>query len=235
MPGGRLTEQERRTIAAGLRDDLTSAQIARRIARPTSTVTREVARNGGATAYRADLAQYASRLRGRRRAPSRSGTPPSADPGDPAVAGYREGLAGVFVDAGLPRTAARVLACLYTAEADGMTAAGLARLLRISPASVSKAVTLLERQSQIRREREGGRRDRYVVDDDVLYRSAMASARATADLGALAGRGVDVFGPDTVAGARLATTATGAAVVAERIAAAADEARRLMRAAAASP
>jgi len=54
MPGGRLTRQERQQIALGLADDLSYAEIARRLDRPTSTVTREVMRNGGPTGYRAE-------------------------------------------------------------------------------------------------------------------------------------------------------------------------------------
>ena len=42
MPGGRLTQQERQTITLGLADGLPYAEIARRLDRPTSTVTREV-------------------------------------------------------------------------------------------------------------------------------------------------------------------------------------------------
>ena len=42
MPGGRLTQRERQQIALGLADDLAYAEIARRIDRPTSTITREV-------------------------------------------------------------------------------------------------------------------------------------------------------------------------------------------------
>ncbi|MGW5118432.1 helix-turn-helix domain-containing protein, partial [Streptomyces noursei] len=60
MSGGRLTQQERRQIARGLADDLAYAEIARRLGRPTSTVTREVMRNGGPTDYRADLAHRAT-------------------------------------------------------------------------------------------------------------------------------------------------------------------------------
>ena len=53
MPGGRLTQQERQQIAHGLAADLAYAEIARRLERPTSTITREVMRNGGPAAYRA--------------------------------------------------------------------------------------------------------------------------------------------------------------------------------------
>src|SRR5690349_5224248 len=67
MPGGRLTQQERQQIALGLADDLAYAEIARRLDRPTSTITREVMRNGGPTAYRADLAHRATERRTHRR------------------------------------------------------------------------------------------------------------------------------------------------------------------------
>ena len=67
MPGGRLTQQERQQIALGLADGLAYAEIARRLDRPTSTITREVMRNGGPTAYRADLAHRATEHRAHRR------------------------------------------------------------------------------------------------------------------------------------------------------------------------
>jgi len=48
MPGGRLTQQERQQDRAlGWADNLPYAEIARRLDRPTSTITREVMRNGG--------------------------------------------------------------------------------------------------------------------------------------------------------------------------------------------
>ncbi|ANZ21079.1 Helix-turn-helix domain [Streptomyces noursei ATCC 11455] len=53
MPGRRLTRAERQQIAAGLAQRLNYADIARRLDRPTSTVSREVARNGGPARYRA--------------------------------------------------------------------------------------------------------------------------------------------------------------------------------------
>ena len=73
MPGGRLTQQDRQQIALGLADDLAYAEIARGIGRPTSTVTREVMRNGGPAGYRADLAHRATE----RRATRRRQAPPS--------------------------------------------------------------------------------------------------------------------------------------------------------------
>lgn len=80
MPGGRLTQQERQQIALGLADSLPYAEIARRLERPTSTITREVMRNGGPTAYRADLAHRATERRAHRRrtASPRAGVGPPA-------------------------------------------------------------------------------------------------------------------------------------------------------------
>lgn len=67
MPGGRLTQQERQQIALGLADNLAYAEIARRLDRPTSTITREVMRNGGPAGYRSDLAHRATEHRARRK------------------------------------------------------------------------------------------------------------------------------------------------------------------------
>ena len=98
MPGGRLTQQERQQIALGLADSLPYAEIARRLDRPTSTITREVMRNGGPTAYRADLAHRATERRAHRRRPasSRGRVVPQPRGRDAeAVADYEETLTTV--------------------------------------------------------------------------------------------------------------------------------------------
>ncbi|WP_200423746.1 helix-turn-helix domain-containing protein, partial [Streptomyces sp. Y2F8-2] len=114
MPGGRLTQQERQQIALGLADGLAYAEIARRLDRPTSTVTREVMRNGGPTAYRADLAHRAAERRAHRRrqaAPRGAEAPPQAYGRDPeAVRAYEETLTTVFMQSGTPQMMARVMA-----------------------------------------------------------------------------------------------------------------------------
>lgn len=182
MPGGRLTQQERREIALGLADSLPYAEIARRLDRPTSTVTREVMRNGGPTAYRAELAHRATERRAHRRKPASARGPESAPQPHgrdaEAVAAYEETLTAVLMGTGLSKMVARVLTCLYTTDAGSLTASELARHLRISPASVSKAITFLESQSLVRRERDEGRRDRYIVDDELFYQATIAGARA---------------------------------------------------------
>ncbi|MER7128494.1 GbsR/MarR family transcriptional regulator [Streptosporangium saharense] len=231
MPGGRLTQQDRQQIALGLADGLAYAEIARRLDRPTSTITREVMRNGGPTAYRADLAHRATERRTHRRktAPRSPGTPPQAYGRDAeAVREYEEEFATVFMRSGLPKMTAKVLAGLYTTDAGSLTAAELAGRLQVSPASVSKAVAFLEDQGLVRRERDERRRERYVVDDDVLYQSMMASARATAHLGEVARQGAGVLGPGTPAAARLENISRFVAFVSESIVRAADQAREIL-------
>ncbi|MGW7344072.1 helix-turn-helix domain-containing protein [Streptomyces sp. NPDC054854] len=232
MPGGRLTQQERRQIELGVADGLAYAEIARALDRPTSTVTREVMRNGGPTAYRADLAHRATERRAHRRrqpAPRGAQAPTQAHGRDSeAVREYEEVFATVFMQSGLPRMTARVLAGLYMTDTGSLTASELAGRLQISPASVSKAIAFLESQGLIRRERDERRRERYVVDDDVLYQSTMASARATAHLGDVARQGVAILGPHTPAATRLENIARFVTFISESIARAADQAREVL-------
>ncbi|XVS60870.1 helix-turn-helix domain-containing protein [Actinosynnema sp. CA-299493] len=208
MPGGRLTDEDRRDIASGLTRGLGYAEIARRLGRPTSTVTREVGRNGGPRDYRADRAHQAARRRARRRRSTVPHEQPAAVVGaegrDPAaVPAFVEEFAGLMVLMGLPRMAARVLASLVTTDAGALTAAELAGGLRVSPASVSKAVGYLEGLEILRRERDARRRERYFVDDDVWLRTWLTSARTNAMLADTARRGVEVLDPATPAGARM--------------------------------
>jgi DNA-binding transcriptional ArsR family regulator len=239
MPGGRLTQQERQQIALGLADDLPYAEIARRLDRPTSTVTREVMRNGGPTAYRADLAHRATERRAHRRKPASSrGSEPAAQPygRDPeAVREYTEMLSGVFIQSGLPKMMARVLACLYTTDAGSLTASELSQQLQVSPASVSKAITTLEGLALIRRERDDRRRERYIVDNDLWYQSMVRSARDNAQFVEAARQGAAVLGPDTPAATRLENAARFLDFIHESILRAAEQAREVLYAKPESP
>ncbi|WP_141579182.1 GbsR/MarR family transcriptional regulator [Actinomadura sp. WMMA1423] len=231
MPGGRLTQQERRQIAAGLADGLPYAEIARRLDRPTSTVTREVMRNGGPTAYRADLAHHATQRRTQRRRqvapqpPQASRQPYGRDA--EAVRDFQETLTTVFMTSGLPKMMARVLACLYTTDSGSLTAAELARRLQVSPASISKAIAFLGGLDLVRRESDG-RRERYVVDDDLWFQSMIRSARDNAQFVETARQGVGVLGPDTPAGARLESAARFLDFVSEALTRAAEQAREVL-------
>ncbi|MFH8347425.1 helix-turn-helix domain-containing protein [Streptomyces sp. NPDC018045] len=232
MPGGRLTQPERQQIALGLADGLAYAEIARQLNRPTSTVTREVMRNGGPTAYRADLAHRATERRARRRrpaAPREPQAPVQAHGRDiEAVREYEEVLTTVIMQAGLPKMTSRVLTCLYTTDAGSLTASELVQRLQVSPASISKAITLLENQGLIRRERDERRRDRYIVDDDVWYQASIASARSNALIIETARQGVSILGPGTPAAARLEGVARFLDFVSESMTRAADQARDIL-------
>jgi DNA-binding transcriptional regulator GbsR (MarR family) len=231
VPGGRLTQQERQQIALGLVDGLAYAEIARRIGRPTSTVTREVMRNGGPTAYRADLAHRATERRARRQrqAPSRSAATARGLGGDgEAVREYEETFTTLFMQSGLPRIAAGVLTCLYTSDAGSLTAAELVQRLEVSPASISKAITLLESQGLVLRERAEGRRERYVADADVWYQSMVAAAGSHAQLAATARQGVRLLGRDSQAGIRLENMARFMEFVGESILRASEQARDIL-------
>ncbi|MFF3016641.1 helix-turn-helix domain-containing protein [Streptomyces sp. NPDC057939] len=216
MSGGRLTLGERHRIALGIAEGLAYAEIARGLGRPTSTVSREVLRNGGSTAYRADVAHRATERRARRRGrlPHRGVREQSPQGRDAeAVREYEELFAAALMRSGLPVMPARALAGLHTTDG-GLTAAELVRRLGAGPAPVSRAVAFLEGQGLVRRERGARGRRRYVVDDDVLHRSMTAAARAAADLAATARQGAGVLGPRTPAAARLENIARCADFVA---------------------
>jgi DNA-binding transcriptional regulator GbsR (MarR family) len=207
VPGGRLTDQDRRQIAAGLADGLTYAEIARSLTRPTSTITREVMRNGGAGGYRADQAHQATEGRARRRRTPSAPAAPAATAAygrDPeAVHAFTERVTAVLVQQGLPRMIARVLTCLYVTDNGSLTAAELVQRLRVSAASVSMAVGYLEEQGLIRRERDARRRrERYVIDDDVWYQAFLLSAQRNVMLADVAMEGAEILGATTPAGAR---------------------------------
>jgi DNA-binding transcriptional regulator GbsR (MarR family) len=232
MPGGRLTQQERQQIALGLADGLAYAEIARGLDRPTSTVTREVMRNGGPTGYRAELAHRATENRAHRR---RQATPLAADaPPQPhgrdaeAVRAYEEVFTEVIMATGAPTMMARVMACLTLTDSGSLTAAELVQRLQVSPASVSKAITFLDGQGLIRRERDERRRERYVVDDDVWYQAMMASARSTAQLVETSRHGVSILVPGTPAATRLENIARFLDFVSENLARAAEQAREIL-------
>ncbi|KOV93315.1 MarR family transcriptional regulator [Streptomyces sp. NRRL B-1140] len=233
MPGGRLTQQERQQIALGLADGLPYAEIARRLDRPTSTITREVTRNGGPTAYRADLAHRATERRAhrRRQAAPRGGqrTPEQPHGRDAeAVREYEETLTTVFMASGMPKMMSRVLVCLYTTDEGSLTASELVQRLQVSPASISKAVTFLESQGMVRRARDERRRERYAVDDDVWYQAMIASARSLTQVVEVSRQGVGVLGHGTPAATRLENAARFLDFVQESTMRAAEQARAVL-------
>lgn len=229
---GPWKKSERQQIASGLADGLAYAEIARRLDRPTSTITREVTRNGGPTGYRADLAHRATQQRTHRRkqaAPQGAQALPQPYGRDAeAVRGYQETLTTVFLTSGLPKMMARVLGCLYTTDTGSLTASELAQRLQVSPASISKAITFLESPDLVRRERDERRRERYVVDEDLWYQSMIRSARANDQFIETARQGVGILGRGTPAATRLENSARFLDFVSEGLTRAAEQGREVL-------
>ncbi len=141
---------------------------------------------------------------------------------------YEETFATVMMQSGMPKMMARVMAALSLTDTGRLTASELVRRLDVSPASVSKAIAFLESQGMVRRERDERRRERYVIDDDIMYQSMMASARAIAQIVQTARQGVGVLGADTPAGARFENIARFLDFVSESTARAAEQARAIL-------
>jgi DNA-binding transcriptional regulator GbsR (MarR family) len=122
--------------------------------------------------------------------------------------GYIERFAAVLVAAGFPPMPARVFVALLISDTGRMTAAELAGRLRISPAAVSGAVRYLIQVGLVHKERvPGSRRDFYRMPasmwDDLLRMRDQVMSRWAA----LVREGIDLVGPDTAAGRRLAEQA----------------------------
>jgi predicted transcriptional regulator len=198
MPGSRLTQPERRRIEAALGAGLRYAHISRELGRPTSTISREVARNGGRAGYRADHAQRATDWRAHRSA--RQAPRPTGERDEEFAAEFVK----VMVRTGLPSMAARALVRLMITDAGALTGAELAAQLRVSRASVSKAVAYLETLAMLRRERPAGhRQERYVLDDDVWLHTWADNTRTNTMWADIARRGSELLDRDTPVGARL--------------------------------
>ncbi|MEU9461195.1 helix-turn-helix domain-containing protein [Streptomyces sp. NPDC048312] len=194
-----MTEQDRQRIAAGIADGLSYSEIARRLDRPPSTISREIARNGGSGGYRPQQAHRATSLRARRGTPA----PPRAAASPDDTVG--EEIIEAAVRAGLPRMMARVHMDLLLSEEGRRTAAELTRRLNVSPASVSLAVNYLVQHGYVRRERDPQRRrDVYVIDDEAWYQSVVLSARQTLETARSAMTMAEASGPDSPVGQRMA-------------------------------
>ena len=121
---------------------------------------------------------------------------------------YIERFTAVLVAAGFPPMPARVFVALLIADSGRLSAAELAGTLRISPAAVSGAVRYLIQLGLVHKVRvPGSRRDYYRMPgnmwDDLLRMRDQVMSRWTA----LVREGIDLVGPDTQAGARLAEQA----------------------------
>lgn len=202
MPGERLTADERRRIADGLAAGLPYAEIARRLGRPTSTVSREVARNGHARRYRAEHAHLATASRARRPGPISPAAAAAPRPDPAGLGAVQRRMVEVMTQRGLPRMASDVLTALYLSD-DGLTSADLVARLRVSPASVSKAIGYLAGLDMVVRTRENARgRERYFAGTGMWTRMWEANIRQNAAIADATRAGADVLA-GTPAGERL--------------------------------
>ncbi|MEU8763529.1 helix-turn-helix domain-containing protein [Streptomyces sp. NPDC048659] len=239
-----MTQQERHRIAAGLAGRLSYAEIARRLGRPTSTISREVTRNGGPGAYRPQQAQQVTAQRARRSVPA-----PPRPYGGAGMTGATTGagtgteteaeadveseieaeIIELAVRSGMPRMIARVHVDLLMSDDGRRTAAELTRRLRVSPASVSVAVRFLAENGYVRRERDPQRRrDVYVVDEDAWYQSVVISARQTLEVAEASIAAAERLGPGRPAALRLARAGTYLQQVVREMLVSADRWRTLL-------
>ena len=128
---------------------------------------------------------------------------------DDEMFGYVERFASVLVAAGIPPMPARVFVALLVAGAGRLTAAELAESLQVSPAAVSGAVRYLTQLGLVHKERvPGSRQDYYRMPDDVWSDMFRLRDQVMQRWAALVREGIELLGPDTPAGARLAGHAT---------------------------
>lgn len=136
-----------------------------------------------------------------------AGTSPD-DLRDPAaVRSFIEGFTSQLVQAGFPRTPARIFVALLTSDSSSLTAAELASLLQTSPASVSGGVRYLVQVGLVLAEGEpGSRRQHYRMPANVWQHIVRMRDRLFAQWAADLREGVAVLGGDSPAGAKLAET-----------------------------
>jgi predicted transcriptional regulator len=122
-----------------------------------------------------------------------------------AVGRFVENLASALTEMGVPRMPARVFAALLATDSGRLTAAELAAGLQVSPAAVSGAVRYLIQIGMARRESEpGSRRHYYRAPNDVWDEVIGIRDRMMARWTGVLREGVEVLGPDTPAGERVA-------------------------------
>jgi len=127
---------------------------------------------------------------------------------DGAVRRFIERFASLMVEAGMPRTPARIFAGLLATDSGRLTAAELAGLLKASPAAVSGGVRYLVQVGLIRRESEpGSRRHHYRVPDDIWDELLLQRDRLLQRWADVLREGIEILGAGTPAGARMAHSA----------------------------
>jgi DNA-binding transcriptional regulator GbsR (MarR family) len=124
---------------------------------------------------------------------------------DEPVAAYVERFASVLIAAGIPAMAARVLAALHVTDSGRLSAAELGQVLQISPAAVSGAVRYLMGIGLVHKERvPRSRRDYYRMPANVWEEVVRMQSQVLVRWAKMLAEGIDVVGPDTPAGERMA-------------------------------
>jgi predicted transcriptional regulator len=128
-----------------------------------------------------------------------------ADRDDRAVLSFVERYASVLVDFGFPRMPARAFVALLSTDSGRLSAAELAGVLHVSPAAISGAMRWLIQLNLASREREPGSRQHvYRVHDDVWYEASMRRDQMLTRWDTTLREGIEILGPDTPAGRRMA-------------------------------
>jgi DNA-binding transcriptional regulator GbsR (MarR family) len=140
-----------------------------------------------------------------RQQPTAAGAGHARDPAE--VRQFIERFTALLVQTGFPRTPARIFVALLTADSSSFTAAELASLLGTSPASVSTGARYLTQVGLVTAEGEpGSRRQHYRMSVDVWEDIVSLRDRQFTRWAAELTQGVEVLGPDSPAGRRMAET-----------------------------
>jgi predicted transcriptional regulator len=125
-----------------------------------------------------------------------------------AVYRFIERFSSVLSEAGFPRMPARVFVALLTSDSGLLTAAEIAQLLHASPAAVSGGVRYLIQVGMVSTERDpGSRRHRYRLPDNVWHEIMAVRDRMFSRWARVLQDGIEVLGPGTPAGTRMADSA----------------------------
>jgi DNA-binding transcriptional regulator GbsR (MarR family) len=118
---------------------------------------------------------------------------------------FIEKFAALLIVAGFPPMPARVFVALLVTDSGRLSAAELGDLLQISPAAVSGAVRYLGAVGLVHKERvPGSRREYYRMPGDVWHQVMLLRNQALTRWASLLKEGIDLVGPQTPAGRRMA-------------------------------
>ncbi|MFC4244089.1 GbsR/MarR family transcriptional regulator [Gryllotalpicola reticulitermitis] len=104
---------------------------------------------------------------------------------------YAEKLAAVFIAAGFPRMAARVLLTVMLSTDAALTAAELQERLGVSAAAVSGAIKYLETLGMVRRRaHRGSRKERYELPEQAWYTATLRQPPFYAEIAGMLPEGI---------------------------------------------